>query len=153
QLPEMKLDDAWREKDMVEIVIQAPGKATQVFGITKNSPPLPLAIAMTAAGTMSGRITDEGGRPVAGATVTGSESLPQPLPAVMCSITDADGRYELADLMVPPVIWPQDPFGPVVMMTDPCLVACVRHPGFAPAVIQYSKLPATADAVLKRPAR
>lgn len=164
-----------KQSDLMQIVAQSSGYATYIADVcnllTYGRTPVgvdgwvpkdaaqgaaakPLELMLKKAAVLQGRIVDEAGKPVAGAIVTGPESLVSPVPGVMCAGTDADGRYEINDL--PPFnidnvpLWPPYWGGPPVTYISQ--IANVRHPDYAPQLLEFSKLPATVDAVLERPA-
>jgi|GEM_PF-6478651 len=152
------LDEAWKSgKSTVSVCMQSTGKGTLWRSAFPEQRPNgravdPLSFVMTKAATLRGRVTDSAGQPVAGALVIADEGdLPRPVPGILCAKTDADGRYEITDLTpidlntIPPVVTGGGTFQYVS-------IAClVDHPDFARHVIEYSKVPSVADAVLTKP--
>lgn len=141
-------------RELLCVVAQAPGKATVISGVrvgARGHAHYPFRLRT--AGSLSGRITGEDGQPVAGATVFRATQMKPPVPGVLCAVTDADGRYEIADMS----IWDAATQKP---QSDAAgrfrkIISCgahVQYPGFAPLILMYTKIPSTVDGVLELPA-
>ncbi len=110
-----------------------------------------ISVEMPEAGTLSGRVIDDKGRPVKGAEVY----LPcypyeQPIKGVLSDTTDADGNYSLTDVAV----WDAAKEKPQKLNESESLVvtSCsfsVRHPDFGLERLAYTKIPSTVDVTLK----
>jgi len=173
------IDKALVEKaSLLQIVAQSPGRATYVIdavwqlgvnafrSITaddtdeqklqtiQDGAKKVIEMTMPKAATLRGRLVDEDGKPVAGATVIGPYSLANPVPGINCAISDAEGQYEVDDLQpfnideLPMLLPELLPFSVQYVSA----AASVRHPKYADDVAEFRKLPAEADVVLKRPA-
>ncbi|HEX7379420.1 MAG TPA: carboxypeptidase-like regulatory domain-containing protein, partial [Pirellulales bacterium] len=105
------------------------------------------------AGTLSGTVRDESGKPLAGVTVSLPTSFQQALPGVQSAVTDAAGRYAITDLRR----WTSSDDA----LDDPkvqqkFVVASysfvLDHPDFARTRANFTRLPQTVDVVLHPPA-
>src|SRR5262249_12336658 len=81
------------------VVAQLAGRAPQVAVISSSDDAAEnKELRMGIAGTLSGRVTDENGTPIAGAQV-GIDTFPPGSPInVFNDVTDSDGQYEINDL-------------------------------------------------------
>ena len=79
-----------------------PGRTSRLNAyMSSREPTRNVSIQMPAAGTLSGRVTDDKGRPVKGAKVyLVGYPAGQPVEGVFSDTTDADGKYSLTDLAV-----------------------------------------------------
>ncbi len=137
------------------VTAQSPGKATTASGFMDADTAAKRAIELklTPAATLQGRILDDDGKPVAGATVWAGCSLSEPVVGICAAVTDASGHYEISDLL-PFDLENQKPqamgnglFG----VTTRCF-ANVRHPDYARQLISYTKVPGTANGTIHRAA-
>ena len=142
-------------RELLCVVAQAPGKATVISGVRVGSRGhAHYPFRLRTAGSLSGRITGEDGQPVAGATVFRATQMKAPVPGVLCAVTDADGRYQIADMSV----WDaatQKPRVDAAGRTTAVISHCylnVRHPEYAYEGVAYRKVPGVVDGVLHRPA-
>ena len=157
----LPVDDSWRVNQAgIWVVAQAPKKGTAFAypAVQKTADGKltvePLQIAMQTAASLKGKIADTKGKPVSGAVVTCNSTSfwGCPRPGIVCAVTDAEGRYEVNDLTrfdirsLPPSVIP---YG---VMRQVSLAASVDHPDYEPGVIEYTKIPATADLTLSQPA-
>ncbi|HEY2839479.1 MAG TPA: M56 family metallopeptidase, partial [Pirellulales bacterium] len=159
EFSQLAADSAWEKgNSALWVCVQAPGRGTEweraiLDRGAGNSLRLdPLKFTLRAAATLRGRVTDSAGRPVAGALVVGNSQLPKSIPKIGCAVTDADGRYEIADLppfdasKVPPLVFAGG------TMESVSTVGWIEHADFATHLLEYTKLPDVVDAVLLPPA-
>jgi len=141
-------------RELLCVVAQAPGKATVISGVrvgARGHAHYPFRLRT--AGSLSGRITGEDGQPVAGATVFRATQMKAPVPGVLCAVTDADGRYQIADMSV----WDAATQKPQInaagrhAVVSHCFLN-VRHVEYADDGLAYRKVPSVVDGVLHRPA-
>lgn len=128
------------------IVVQSPGHATIVEWIdVSTTRDYRMDFTLSAAAAMRGRITTVDGTPVAGAIVSANCLLMEPIVGICAAATDAEGRYEIADLArsdladQKPELW-----GP--------REARVYHPDYARQPFRYTQIPSTVDVTLHRAA-
>lgn len=157
EFPPQVVDADWKSgASRVYICVQAEGMATEWAYATTDPQAArePLDFTLPPGVKLQGRVTDQAGRPVAGALVAAGEAgnLPKPVAGLQCAKTDADGRYEITDLS--PIDMAQMPFYPAngVLLEYLTTAGWIEHPEFATHVIEFKKLPATVDAVLLQPA-
>jgi beta-lactamase regulating signal transducer with metallopeptidase domain len=140
------------------VVVQAPGRGTQVERAYLREDTAserivdPISVTLQSAASVRGRITNSEGQPVAGAIVWNCEfiELATPTPGIMCSVTDADGRYVINDMSPVDIdTYPEMPIG-FATVKYMSFVLSVQHKDYAPGVIEYKKVPATVDHVLER---
>jgi hypothetical protein len=123
QFENVSFDKAVLDKrDLIQVVAQAPGRATYTADArwlltaswsysswpnvsdeekrqaVQQGAKKEAELTLLKAATLRGRILDEDHKPIAGAVVFGPQSLYSPLPGINCALTDAQGRYEIADL-------------------------------------------------------
>ncbi|HUY90133.1 MAG TPA: carboxypeptidase regulatory-like domain-containing protein [Pirellulales bacterium] len=161
QFAGLAADEAWKQQRAVVLVVaQSPGKGTQCERamIVRRTDELPFVESMQftlpAAVSLRGQVVDSEGKPVAGAVVSCPDAcaLAKPLPGIMCAVTDADGRFEIADLPpfdvanLPPEV---SDFG---MFARASAAVGIEHPDYAQQVAEYERLPAVVEATLQRPA-
>src|SRR4029077_1292479 len=105
------------------------------------------------AATLQGRVTDDKGKPIAGATVFTSSILNQPIAGVHSAITDAQGRYAIEDL-APFDTRKQVPVkngdGTFISISE-CFLT-VQHPDYGQKRPGYKLIPGTVDVQLPRAA-
>jgi beta-lactamase regulating signal transducer with metallopeptidase domain len=140
----------------VYVCVQAAGMATEWHYARADQQEAlkPIDVTLRPAETLRGRVTDDAGRPVVGALIGAGEAhnLPNLVPGLHCAKTDADGRYEITDL--PPLDVDDLMLAPTGGMAIEylALTGWIEHPDFATHLIEFKKVPATVDAVLRRPA-
>ena len=101
--------------------------------------------------TLSGVVTDAAGAAVSGATVFSSVMPTQPIPNFCCAVTDASGRYEIADMWS----WNSESAkasGVEVTKTREINFLRVTHPDFPVTEAMYSAIPQVVDITLRPPA-
>ena len=108
-----------------------------------------------AAATLSGRVTDASGKPIAGAAVWLSGLLcNKPLEGVMSARTDQEGRYAITDLRPWDAV-KEKPItvgkNTVAMVTGCCF--SVLHPDYALERPMYRKIPDVIDVRLQPAAK
>jgi hypothetical protein len=114
------------------IAVTAPKRASRVFFWQDSTRETRLEMAPGA--SITGRVTDSKLQPIAGATLrVGSRRLP----GVNDALTDADGRFEIADLQAAEKL----PFG-----TSNVLV--VEHPKYDSQRATFNSVPTSVDIVL-----
>jgi BlaR1 peptidase M56/Carboxypeptidase regulatory-like domain len=159
QFKDLIIDEGWRDRDDAMLVVaQAPGKASNWSPLSLNKQAgnkpqwtSPITLKMPKVGALRGRVTNQAGQPIAGAVVwkPGLLMLYKPVEGLACAITDADGRYEIADMNsgspdeMPPIVTP------IATIKYISLLLSVQHPDYADGVMEYSSLPATCDATLQ----
>jgi hypothetical protein len=94
-------------------------------------------------------VTDEAGKPVAGARVWAKSLLTGPLDGVGTAVTDADGKYAIADMGR----WSDEdaqpkPIGKGLAAVAGAVFFDVRHPDYARERPTWNRIPATVDVVL-----
>jgi 5-hydroxyisourate hydrolase-like protein (transthyretin family) len=111
----------------------------------------PLEFRLRPADTLKGRVTDEAGKPVAGAVVWTKGIGSRPIDGIGTAVTDADGKYAIHDMGR----WTDEdarprPIGnrPGVMVGETRAYFDVRHPDFAHERPTWNRIPATVDVVL-----
>lgn len=105
------------------------------------------------AGTLSGTVRDESGKPLAGVTVSLPTGFQQALPGVQSAVTDAAGRYAITDLKR----WTAGPVAHDVLngRLEEVAVSCtflLDHPDYARTQASSSAVPQSVDVVLHPPA-
>ena len=129
-----------------------PGRASRVNGyLVSTQPTQNVSIQMPAAGTLSGRVIDDKGRPVKGAKVyTHCYPSVQPIEGVLSDTTDADGKYAITDLAVWDVAneKPQKVGENAFEVVASCSFS-VRHPEYGTEKPSYTKIPSTVDVTLE----
>jgi beta-lactamase regulating signal transducer with metallopeptidase domain len=136
------------------VIAQAEGKATTDSSYFHANEGGERNLTLPPAGKMTGRVTDVDGKPIAGAIVaTNGSGLLDPIPGIGAAATDADGRYEIADLRPFDVAdqRPQ-PAGRGVFIAYGASIGQVRHPDYARETIKYTKVPSNVDVTLRRAA-
>lgn len=134
------------------LTISHPGVASATRMIFSADQGKSLDIMLKAAGTLRGRVTDGRGKPIAEAAVyvTGLGFGGRFVPDVMSDITDADGRYEIADLAA----WDAedtmtfDPKTGIGEQVSQCFFR-VYHPDYGLKLAGYSKIPSSVDVQLE----
>jgi hypothetical protein len=159
QFRSLTIDEGWRDRgDAVLVVAQAPGKASNWSPLSLNKQAgnkpqwsSPITLKMPKGGVIRGRVTNQAGKPIAGAVVwkPGLLMLYKPVEGLACAITDADGRYEIAD-MTSADIDEMPPFvTPIATIKYMSLLLSVQHPDYADGIMEYSSVPATCDITLQ----
>jgi 5-hydroxyisourate hydrolase-like protein (transthyretin family) len=105
---------------------------------------------MRRAATLQGRVTDDAGKPIAGARVWANHLSSGPVGGVLSTVTDADGRYAITDMGQ----WTDDdtkpkPFGEGRMTILGGCFFDVRHPDYGHERPMYHRMPDTVDVVLQ----
>ena len=101
---------------------------------------------------MQGRITTVDGTPIAGAIVSAG-LLMDPIPGICAAVTDAEGRYKIADLNRFDLANQEpQPAGNGVFAMVGALNAQVRHPDYSRQPFDCTKIPSTVDVTLHRAA-
>lgn len=131
---------------------------TSVLPIDPFAPPsehdvVEIALRLSSqAGTLSGTVRDESGKPLAGVTVSLPTGFQQALPGVQSAVTDAAGRYAITDLK-------RRTAGPVAHDVPNGRAEYVRvgaflldHPDYARTQASFTAVPQTVDVVLDAPA-
>jgi hypothetical protein len=132
------------------IVVQSPGQATIVKWIdVSTTRDYRMDFTLSAAAAMRGRITTADGTPIAGAIVSTDLLLMEPIVGICAAATDAEGRYEIADLgRFDLANQKPQPYGNGLwQMSGPC-EARVYHPDFARQPFRYTQIPSTVDVTL-----
>ncbi len=134
------------------VVAQSPRKATVSWRIgPEATSDVARELKMLVAATLKGRVTDADGKPVAGAVVGPGCGLPEPVPGIGSAVTDADGKYQIADLRP----WdatkqkPQPAGEGRYWITGGCN-GTVLHPDYARQTFLYTRIPSTIDVTLQR---
>jgi beta-lactamase regulating signal transducer with metallopeptidase domain/protocatechuate 3,4-dioxygenase beta subunit/Leucine-rich repeat (LRR) protein len=111
----------------------------------------PVELSLTPAASLKGRVVNDDGKPVSGAIVYTGCGVPKPVPGIQAAVTDADGRYEIADLRPFDLANQKPRPGPngTFMVAGPC-IGQVQHPDYARQPFKYSKTPDTIDVKLQR---
>lgn len=134
------------------LAITKPGRASRVNGFLSSAESTrDLLIALPKSGTLSGRVTDEEGRPIPGAKVF----LPgypsgEAMDDVLSATTDVEGKYAIGDL----TLWDADNVKPqkvgegTFAVTTHCYFS-VLHPNYGLGRPSYHKVPSTVDVTLK----
>lgn len=131
-------------KTYYTVVAQAPGRATRGTSIgSSRDSPQNLDFRMMVAETLSGRVTDDAGQPVEGATVyIHSFLLSSTIDGVMMDVTDANGRYEITDLVKSGDEKPAPkPVGNEGLAAIPNRYVLVLHPQYGKARETYTTIP------------
>lgn len=135
----------------IAVSAQLSGRASQVTYVSDGKEDKPIKFYLSPAKTLRGRVTDDSGKPVAGALVfTGgchSGPIAAPWPGIHSATTDRNGNYAIHDLAALDFRPIKQPDGSAFMI-DGCF-AHVQHPGFATARPKYRELPATVDVRLE----
>jgi 5-hydroxyisourate hydrolase-like protein (transthyretin family) len=102
--------------------------------------------------SLTGRVTDRDGKPLAGATVTVPYGTNDPIPGIRTARTDDQGRYEITDLAA----WDSRDTMQKDVKSGLTRMEVARFPvtlaGYAKTFANYTRLPATVDVVLEREA-
>jgi beta-lactamase regulating signal transducer with metallopeptidase domain len=143
------------------VIAQAPGRATIERSMwTQQSGSQSFELILRPAASLKGRIVDEQGRPIVGATVSANGSTMRSLQGVLSAVTDADGRYEIGDLA------PWDKKAADLARRKGEQVpseidlrnlhvqghGLIQHPDFANRGFEFSAVPSTHDFKLPHPA-
>ncbi len=136
------------------IVVQSPGQATIVKWIdVSTTRDYRMDFTLSAAAAMRGRITSADGTPIAGAIVSANCLLMEPIVGICAAATDAEGRYEIADLDRFDLAnqKPQAYGNGLWQMRGPS-EGLVHHPDYARQPFRYTQIPSTVDVTLHRAA-
>lgn len=136
------------------VVATKPGRASQFdrYGSSRHSHEI-ARLEMPPSSVLSGRVTDEAGRPIQGAQVFSFCGFSTPIEGVQCAITDAEGRYEIKDLKA----WdadlePSQDLGNGLHFQTALCRFNVLHPDYGEVHPEYTKIPARIDVALQRAA-
>jgi len=156
----------------LNVVAQAKGKATawrwpDYFAATKDADAT-CELTLGPPETLSGRVTNADGKPVAGVVVSAGANfhgpMQAPVPGIACAVTDADGRYQITDLRA----WDEHqqtfsfdmgqehskPTGKLVLGSgaDGSATGTVLHPAYVQGNFSIRAVPDKVDITLRRPA-
>jgi beta-lactamase regulating signal transducer with metallopeptidase domain/protocatechuate 3,4-dioxygenase beta subunit len=132
------------------LVVTATGRASTIRWVQDAKSAQDLTIALPPAATLQGRVTDQNGKPIAGAIVWVQGLLAEPLEGVMSTRTDSEGRYAITDLRA----WDVAKQKPVAngngtfTMVSECFF-WVRHPDYAQERPGYRRTPDTINVTLQ----
>ena len=102
---------------------------------------------------MKGRVTNEEGKPVAGAIVSAGNPLITPVPGIRTGVTDEKGFYEIYDLNAfDSADQKPQPVGDGAFDWSPHSFGQIRHPDYAQSRFTFSKVPSVTNITLQRPA-
>jgi beta-lactamase regulating signal transducer with metallopeptidase domain/5-hydroxyisourate hydrolase-like protein (transthyretin family) len=125
------------------VVATKAGRGSFLSNLTREVRQKPITVTMSPAATLSGRVTDEAGKPIAGVRVWNSYLAAGPLDGVHSAVTDADGRYALHDM----ARW--KPFGEGRITIEGGCFFDVRHPDYGHERPLFYRMPDTVDVVLR----
>jgi 5-hydroxyisourate hydrolase-like protein (transthyretin family) len=140
------LGDTYR----LAVVVTKAGRGSIIQPLFPALLAKPLEFRMRPAGTLEGRVTDEAGKPVAGARIWARALLTGPVDSVSSAVTDADGKYAITDMgrSTDEDARPK-PIGNGVMMVPGGCYFDVRHPNFAHERPMRTRIPTTVNVVLR----
>jgi beta-lactamase regulating signal transducer with metallopeptidase domain/5-hydroxyisourate hydrolase-like protein (transthyretin family) len=132
------------------VVVTKSGRGSLVRLVSAESLKNPLLFKLRPAATLEGRVTDPGGKPVAGAHVWALGLITGPVEGLTSTRTDADGRFALTDMNAwgPDALKPR----PAGNGTFTALAGChfdVLHPNYGHERPMYRSMPATVNVVLQ----
>jgi 5-hydroxyisourate hydrolase-like protein (transthyretin family) len=132
------------------IAFTKTGRASTVWDLYPQSLQKPVEVEVRPAATLQGRVTDEAGKPVAGARVWFHKLRTGPLDGISSALTDADGKYAITDMGR----WTDEdarpkPIGRGRMVAAGAVYFDIRHPDFASERPTWQRIPATVDVVLR----
>jgi beta-lactamase regulating signal transducer with metallopeptidase domain len=144
---------------IIAVVAQAQGRTTEFKneGLHRFAKRGQIAILrMSPSQTLSGRVTDDQGEPVANAVVTTDMSGAGYIPNEnLRARTNAEGRYEIDDLPCFDVVERQREYAaarqrnePWAMHADPSVLVTVQHPEFATRRVNAKTFPGKLDVTL-----
>jgi hypothetical protein len=150
------------EKKLCKLTISKKGFASRVIGPYHPLPPEFAEFVLSTPQSLRGRVTGLDGQPIAGADVW-TPSLKQPIAGIQSAKTDANGYYEIPDLMA----WEDD--GMPMIEGEPTAeqlaeararavpgtnkrLLRVRHPDYGTKLGPYSRIPETVNVSFDRPA-
>jgi len=133
------------------VVVTKSGRGSIIQPLFAKLLEKPLQFRLRAADTLKGRVTDEAGKPVAGAHVWAGGLWAGPLDGVLTAVTDADGKYAITDMgrWTDEDANPPGPLGNGLGVTYGPVRFDVRHPDFAHEMPMWKRIPATVDVVLR----
>lgn len=138
-----------RQKHYVLTAVKAGHVFThRTFGVTGYVPTSNLALKMPSkSGALSGRVLDEHGKPLSGASVF-LDSHEHVVPGYRQATTDADGRYSIEGMP----LWKPDTieYDPVTKMGSVCTGCAfrIKHPNYPLMMGMFSGIPQTVDVQL-----
>jgi 5-hydroxyisourate hydrolase-like protein (transthyretin family) len=137
-------DERW-----LAVAVTKAGRGSVVQPLFAGLIAKPLEFRLRPADTLKGRITDEAGKPVAGARVWTKGLRTGPIDGIGTATTDADGQYAIADMgrFTDEDARPR-PIGNGVMAGEARVYFNVRHPDFAHERPTWNRIPSTVDVVL-----
>ncbi len=132
------------------LVVTAKGRASTIRWVQNEKSAADITIAMPPGATLRGRVTDQNGKPIAGAVVWVQGLLSDPLEGVMSARTDAEGRYAIVDLRAwdAAKVKPTDLGNGKAMTISECFF-WVRHPDYAQERPSYRCIPDTINVTLQ----
>ncbi len=132
------------------LVVTAKGRASTIRWFQNEKSAADITIAMPPAATLQGRVTDQNGKPIAGAMVWVQGLLSDPLEGVMSARSDAEGHYAIRDLRAwdAAKVKPTDLGNGKAMMISECFFY-VRHPDYAQERPSYRRIPDTINVTLQ----
>ena len=89
-------------------------------------------------GTLLGRVTDEQGRPIKGALVSGASFGFEPIQQILAAETDEKGRYAISDMQA------------FQSNSDARIYFWVNHPDYPQTRASYSSIPSDVDVTLPK---
>lgn len=133
------------------VAFSKSGRGSIVWSLYPESLRKPLEIKLRPAGTLGGRVTDETGKPVAGARVWANSLRAGPLEGISSAVTGADGKYAITDMGR----WNDEdakpkPIGNGLAVGGARVFFDVRHPDFAHERPTWERIPSMVDVVLQR---
>jgi beta-lactamase regulating signal transducer with metallopeptidase domain len=141
---------AFRGMGDLVVVAKAAGRVSAFSRIDSDEKARAVSLKLEGnAGSLSGTVIDEAGRPVAGVTVYLSCGLGHPIPGVRSAVTDRDGRYVISDLKrwTPEETRTFDPKTGIGHMVTGCNFL-LEHPDYPRTTAQHSAIPQTVDVTL-----
>lgn len=137
--------------DYYVLAASRPGRVSWLRAyFSADSPTEGLELEMAVSGSLTGRVTDPDGAPIEGVEVfITSYPSRQPIDGIFSTTTDADGQYELSDLLIWDVdkIEPVDEGNGVFSHPSGCFYT-VQHPDYATSRPMSTKVPDTIDVSL-----
>lgn len=126
------------------VLLSCKGYASQIIAIRSSVSYLmqkdDWQISLRRPATLRGKVVDDSGSPVAGATVWQPMFLAGPVEGLLSAITNGDGRFEITD---------HTPFEPIhgkpdrngISESQPSTLMMVRHPDYGRKYIEVTAIP------------
>ena len=140
-------DEQSGKRRSYNIVANSPDLASATWSIMQQQDAF-AKLTLRKPVTLDGRVTNEDGNPVAGATVFGRATN---VPGAFTATTDEDGNYAIRDLPTPTPS-PMLTLGAGVTMGRPTHFFRVEHPDYGRQMASYTGLPSTVNVTLLTPA-